>query len=595
MKMPMMCLPAGASDGSYIVGTVNSSSGDCEGCPYFASSQARSTYSSDGQMCIVARCCGPSAPGQRAEIRQAVQRQIDLARRAFAAVFADRIHKILRQRALIDQMQKRELRREIADHLLRVDLFPALEHHAARAAIDNLDVLHRRIGADLHASAARRRRNRFRNRAHAAAHEAPQSAVSTHASHHVMQQDVRGAGRARSLQQLQGLFKVQHNAGTWQVIGNHWKWDEGSIDDWKLDYAHQKGTLQIHNAQGQLRNPQWFTTTHNFSNLSSVITWENTPVSTKVEINPLTLMLEKSNVTGEMTMDFQQKALPVVDIKLYANTLPLEKVLQLLPRVKMGKQLLTWLDKSLQGNIKETRILVQGDLSKFPFDNNEGNFEISTHYQGRLDYAPDWPLLSQLNANVLFKNRALFIKDATGLFKEGILQKADAEILDLGAKHPLLSLQSELKSTLENAIKVLQKNPEQTKLVKTLSPLTFQGPMRLDLGLQIPLSSNGPLPLKVRGTLHCQNDKVTYNEWNLPINNLRGDVLFTEKKIFSEMLQGTLLGAPTQFQITMQSTGEKPSPLVVDAKGHVVLSTLQSWLKMRPRKIYWEKQIMQQN
>ena len=59
----MMCLPAGASDGSYMVGTVSSSSGDCEGWPYLASSQARSTYSSDGQMCMVARCCGPSAPG----------------------------------------------------------------------------------------------------------------------------------------------------------------------------------------------------------------------------------------------------------------------------------------------------------------------------------------------------------------------------------------------------------------------------------------------------------------------------------------------------------------------------------------------------
>src|SRR6202035_4935299 len=63
MKIPIMCLPAGASEGSYKGGTVNSSSGDCEGCPYFASSQARSTYSSDGQMCIVARCCGPSEPG----------------------------------------------------------------------------------------------------------------------------------------------------------------------------------------------------------------------------------------------------------------------------------------------------------------------------------------------------------------------------------------------------------------------------------------------------------------------------------------------------------------------------------------------------
>src|ERR1700692_5036374 len=61
--MPMMCLPGGASDGSYSVGTVSSSSGDCDGRPYLASSQARSTYSIDGQICMVARCCGPLSPG----------------------------------------------------------------------------------------------------------------------------------------------------------------------------------------------------------------------------------------------------------------------------------------------------------------------------------------------------------------------------------------------------------------------------------------------------------------------------------------------------------------------------------------------------
>src|ERR1035438_1025913 len=59
----MMCLPGGASDGSYTVGMVISIIGECEGWPYLASSQARSMYSIDGQMCMVVRCCGPLSPG----------------------------------------------------------------------------------------------------------------------------------------------------------------------------------------------------------------------------------------------------------------------------------------------------------------------------------------------------------------------------------------------------------------------------------------------------------------------------------------------------------------------------------------------------
>ena len=47
-----------------MVGMVISIRGDCDGRPYLASSQARSMYSTLGQMCMVARCCGPGAPGR---------------------------------------------------------------------------------------------------------------------------------------------------------------------------------------------------------------------------------------------------------------------------------------------------------------------------------------------------------------------------------------------------------------------------------------------------------------------------------------------------------------------------------------------------
>ncbi len=46
-----------------MVGIVISISGERDGRPYFASSQARSTYSIDGHRCMVARCCGPGEPG----------------------------------------------------------------------------------------------------------------------------------------------------------------------------------------------------------------------------------------------------------------------------------------------------------------------------------------------------------------------------------------------------------------------------------------------------------------------------------------------------------------------------------------------------
>ena len=77
-----------------MVGMVISSSGDREGRPYLASSQARSMYSTDGQMCMVARCCGPGAPGKAVNSGRPLQRQIHLERRALGAELADAVDEL---------------------------------------------------------------------------------------------------------------------------------------------------------------------------------------------------------------------------------------------------------------------------------------------------------------------------------------------------------------------------------------------------------------------------------------------------------------------------------------------------------------------
>src|SRR5688500_16790082 len=58
------CLPAGAMPGSIIDGRMMSAYGRRENDPYFASSYARSTYSSDGEMEIAPRRCRPT-PGMQ--------------------------------------------------------------------------------------------------------------------------------------------------------------------------------------------------------------------------------------------------------------------------------------------------------------------------------------------------------------------------------------------------------------------------------------------------------------------------------------------------------------------------------------------------
>ena len=168
-----MCLPGGASDGSYIVGIVISSSGRSEGSPYFASSHAALYIFDVGTDVHRGAVVRAGRAGIRREFRQSVQRQIDLATRALDAEVANRIHEFRRQIALIHQLEKRKLRIEIRSHHLGPNLLARFQRDAARSPIAHQHLAHRRIHADLHARFPRRCRNRVRHRAHAAAHESP--------------------------------------------------------------------------------------------------------------------------------------------------------------------------------------------------------------------------------------------------------------------------------------------------------------------------------------------------------------------------------------------------------------------------------------
>ena len=149
-------------------------------------------------MCMVARCCGPGAPGMalnsgRPERAKLILQDVPSVRKRRMEVTKSR-----RQVALVEQAQKCDPRIEIGGHHRALDFFASCQHHTAGAAIAHQDLLDGGICADHRAVAPRRRCDGFRDRAHAAAHETPQAAMAGHAAHHVVHQDVSRALRARA-------------------------------------------------------------------------------------------------------------------------------------------------------------------------------------------------------------------------------------------------------------------------------------------------------------------------------------------------------------------------------------------------------------
>ncbi len=96
--------------------------------------------------------------GEGCEIRQAVEREIHLERRAFDAVVLDGRAKFRVELAGLDEFEERGFRIEIGGHDAGVDFVAIFEHHAVGAAVAHQDAADRGVDADLRASGCGPRR-----------------------------------------------------------------------------------------------------------------------------------------------------------------------------------------------------------------------------------------------------------------------------------------------------------------------------------------------------------------------------------------------------------------------------------------------------
>lgn len=355
-----------------------------------------------------------------------------------------------------------------------------------------------------------------------------------------------------------------------------------------LTFAEKQAKVVLESDKLTLNYPYLYSYPLEASNVAAVL--EGTLSENKIVIKAHSFhaSLFDSMLSGAGTWQLsKEKKLPDVEMMWHLDKMAVSDVLTLLPRQIMDEDLTTWLDSALlKGEALSTTCLLRGNLSDFPFDHAEGIFEVYTELDNaHLNYTKGWPSLTNLQANLLFRNRSLFIFAQKGDVASvdnhttiGQLFDADAVIPNLAAEIPELIIDTKIASNLSKGSEVIQKSPLKESLGKTLSPLAFEGDMALSLGLEVPLSSKSDQEIKVRGLIEVKDAAVGIKEIEIPITELKGNVSFTQNSVKSDFLLGKLLGSATTF--SLETSALEDAQLEVTASGNLDLQHLQKELHL---------------
>lgn len=301
------------------------------------------------------------------------------------------------------------------------------------------------------------------------------------------------------------------------------------------------------------------------------------------------IQIFNNDLTADLSGAFNlaTKGSPFVDMSVNFSLKNIHHLSLYLPLKTFDAELLKWLQQAfISGEIASANVNLKGSLDDFPFDNKNGNFLFSSTLKNvKLLYSPDWPMLKNINGKLIFHGHQMTLNADKARILNTPLGNIHAVIPYIGHdKDQELQLTSdEIHTDFDQITRFIKQSPLNKTFGKMFSALIFQGPLKLNLGLIIPLSTSDST--KVKGVIAFDNNDLKVVTANLHINQLNGLLHFTEDSMNAESLQGKMFNKPININITTQKNkAAKATIIAADIKTHLDISDIENILAMPLKK-----------
>ena len=248
-----------------------------------------------------------------------------------------------------------------------------------------------------------------------------------------------------------------------------------------------------------------------------------------------------------------RKSPGIVDFKGTLERVVVRRVPAYLPNIIAPTR--AWLERSLSGGeIQAARFELRGDLWDFPFGGESaGRFLVEGEARdGRLVYHPDWPSIDAIQGTVRFENRRMEIRAERATIFTSRVRAASAVIPDLTARPAVLAIDGEVDTTGADGIRFLRESPLVNGPGAFTRTVAVEGPGRLKLHLDFPLS--GVDPVRVAGEYQFAGATATVGR-ALAMHDVRGRLAFTERGVRAPEITGTLFGKPATLALSTEPDG----------------------------------------
>lgn len=242
------------------------------------------------------------------------------------------------------------------------------------------------------------------------------------------------------------------------------------------------------------------------------------------------------------------------------------------PIKAMGESLVEYLDSAIKaGQSQNAQVLWQGELTRFPFEDNSGVFQAAfTLNNAKYQFQPDWPAVTELSLEALFENARMDIWVNQGKLMNVAADGAHVFIPELGG-HSLLKIQADLATQGRAATQVLQASPLANTVGEILNVVQVQGAVIGNLDISIPLYKGETED--IRGQIVFDNTPVYISKPGISLAGVTGTVKFANQRVEGKDIKANIYEQPLVFSFDTKPIGDDFG-LNVRAKSYWDLSRL---------------------
>ncbi|WP_286234704.1 YhdP family protein [Thalassotalea sediminis] len=336
--------------------------------------------------------------------------------------------------------------------------------------------------------------------------------------------------------------------------------------------------LRIIGKAGRLDFAQHFNTPISFEKLAANVVVRQVQDSWQITSPDIVFTSDKIKLNAELGLTYSPEQATEMALYAYARELNVVDAPALYPHQLMGEDLVNYLNKALKkGKVSQASILFNGPLSKFPFEHNEGVFNVNAELEdASFIFNENWPAIQHFSANLNFTNNEMLITGRSGTLNGLSVAGVTAEFADL-THEQVLNIEAKLASADPALVtNLMLTSPLDQSVGAVLEQLNVKQNVGAAFALSLPL--NNVDAAVANGKITFNNNDVSLKAPEMLLSKLNGQLTFENEVIEASNLSLSWRGMP----LTLNVSG-KQNPLHYETNIQIkALWPHETWIAQIP-------------